>query len=234
MDLCKQIGDWIQDNIEVPLQKFFQDLYQSCVDASHWLETIEQRVEQQCREQECNWWCLCCNKWFCWLATIILSVLKWIADIVCKLIVYLIVIIITILVQILKWVVLAVVCLVAALCSFLFLIAGIALIGVLLSLVLLTAPPFAPVAVPILPIAATVFVVAFALVKLLCEASRCRLLGVIAWTLKWSITIGAIFSIVTLSALSALVIALFGGTLAALITLMLRLNCRLPRMFSVP
>ena len=90
-------------------------------------------------------------------------ILKWIVDIVCKVIVYVIVIIMTILVQILKWVVLAVVCLFTALCSFLFLIAGIALIGVLLCLVVLAAPPFAALAASILPIAATVFVVAFAL-----------------------------------------------------------------------
>lgn len=234
MNLCKDVGDWIRDNIEIPIQRFFQDILKSCNDASHWLETVTQRVEQQCREQECNWWCLCCNKWFCWLVTLILRVLTWIVDIVCKVIVFILVIVITILVQILKWVVLAVVCLAAALCSFLFLIAGIALIGVLLCLVLLAAPAFAPLAAPILPIAATVFVVALVLAKLLCEAGRCRLLGVIAWALKWSIAVGALFSIVTLSPLSALVVVLMGGSLAALIGLMERMGCTVPNMLGVP
>lgn len=30
---------------------------------------------QQCTQQPCNWWCLCCNKWFCWIALIVLAIL---------------------------------------------------------------------------------------------------------------------------------------------------------------
>ncbi len=30
---------------------------------------------RQCTQQPCNWWCLCCNKWFCWLLLIILAIL---------------------------------------------------------------------------------------------------------------------------------------------------------------
>ena len=33
------------------------------------------RLRERCRRQSCNWWCLCCNKWFCWLVWIILSLL---------------------------------------------------------------------------------------------------------------------------------------------------------------
>lgn len=234
MNWCKVLGDRFRNNIEKLLTKFFQDLYKSCEDASRWLENVTRRIEQQCREQECNWWCLCCNKWFCWLVTLILRVLRWIVDIVCKIIITIIVWVIWILVQIVKWVVLTVVCLFASLCSFLFLIAGIALIAVLLCLVALTAPPFAPFAAPVLLIASTVAVVALLLAKLLCEASRCRLLGLIAWALKWSITLGSVLSILALSPLSALVVVVLGGSLAALMVLMERLGCRVPNMIGVP
>ena len=234
MNWCKEFGDWFRDNIEKPIAKFFQDLYQSCVDASHWLEDVTTKIEQQCREQECNWWCLCCNKWFCWLITLILKVIRWIVDIVCKIIVTILVWIIWILVQIVKWVILSVVCFFASLCSFLFLVAGIALMGVLLCLVALAAPAFAPLAAPILPIALTVTVVAFALAKLLCEAGRCRLLGVIAWALKWSITLGTVLTLVALSPLSALVVVIMGGSLAALMVTMERMGCRVPDMLGVP
>lgn len=28
----------------------------------------------QCRQQSCNWWCLCCNRWLCWIALIIVTI----------------------------------------------------------------------------------------------------------------------------------------------------------------
>lgn len=30
---------------------------------------------QECSRQSCRWWCLCCNKWLCWIALIICYVL---------------------------------------------------------------------------------------------------------------------------------------------------------------
>lgn len=35
-----------------------------------WLSSLE----EVCWEQDCNWWCLCCNKWLC----IFVTVLKWV------------------------------------------------------------------------------------------------------------------------------------------------------------
>lgn len=250
MDWCKEVGDWIRDRIEKPIEKFVRDAYQACTEAREWvkreirtpIETWRQQLEQQCREQECNWWCLCCNKWFCWLIAILVRIIEWIiriigewlVELICRIIVTVIAVILTLIIQLLKWVVLAVVCLLAALCSFLFLLAGIALIGVLLSLVALTAPPLAPIAIAVLPIALSVAATAFVLAKLLCEASRCRLLGVVAWALKWSITLGTILTMVMVSPLSALVVVILGGSLAALMVLMERLACRVPKMFGVP
>jgi hypothetical protein len=234
MNWCKEFGDWFRNNIEKPIANFFQNLYKSCEDASRWLGDVTQKIEQRCSQQECNWWCLCCNKWFCWLITLILKVIRWIVDIVCKIIVTILVWIVWILVQLVKWVVLGIVCLFAALCSFLFLVAGITLMAVLLCLVAAVAPAFAPLAAPILPIALTVTLVAFALAKLLCEAGRCRLLGVIAWALKWSITLGAVLTLVALNPLSALVVVILGGSLAALMVLMERMGCRVPDMLGAP
>lgn len=28
-----------------------------------------------CDAQKCNWWCLCCNKWLCWIIAVIVTVL---------------------------------------------------------------------------------------------------------------------------------------------------------------
>src|ERR1700730_8088230 len=38
MDWCKEVGDWIRRNIEQPIEKFLQDLYQSCTEAREWVE----------------------------------------------------------------------------------------------------------------------------------------------------------------------------------------------------
>ena len=77
-------------------------------------------------------------------------------------------------------------------------------------------------------------VVTLVLVKLLCEVGRCRLLGILAWGMKWSIAIGAAFAVITLSALSLWVVGVIGGCLAALMQLMERLGCAVPKMFGVP
>lgn len=250
MNWCQRIADWIRDNIERRIAQVLQDWYRACIELRNWvqrtirnpLETLLRRLQQQCREQQCNWWCLCCNKWFCWLIDLLLRLVVWIVrifwewllELFCRLLLIIFTLIITIIIQVLKWVVLAIVCLLTAMCSFIFLLAGIALIAVLLSLVALAAPPVAAIGTAIVPIALTVAVVSFLMAKLLCEAGRCRLLGVLAWALKWSITLGAILTVVLLSPLSAFVVVLMGGSLAALMTLMEQLGCRVPRMFGVP
>src|SRR5687768_15982171 len=30
---------------------------------------------RQCSEQQCRWWCLCCNKWLCWIVLIVVAIL---------------------------------------------------------------------------------------------------------------------------------------------------------------
>lgn len=55
---CYQIGAWIEDH-------------------------VSQQVEQ-CVKRKCNWWCACCNKWFCFLVWVIVTVVKWVVQTVCE------------------------------------------------------------------------------------------------------------------------------------------------------
>jgi len=56
----------------------------ACHDVGSWVEsTIQQQVEQ-CIEQDCNWWCACCNKWLCALAWVVVNVVSWVVQTVCE------------------------------------------------------------------------------------------------------------------------------------------------------
>lgn len=55
---CHQVGEWIEDNVSQQVQK--------------------------CVEQDCDWWCACCNKWFCFLVWVIVTVAKWVIKTVCE------------------------------------------------------------------------------------------------------------------------------------------------------
>jgi hypothetical protein len=58
--VCSEVQDWVEEQIEQPI------------------ESWENQLQQICEEQDCNWWCLCCNKWFCWLVWILVKVITWI------------------------------------------------------------------------------------------------------------------------------------------------------------
>jgi len=72
--VCKEVQDWVEEQIEKPIENW------------------ENQLEQLCRQQDCNWWCLCCNKWLCWLVWVLVKVItwvvvtvgKWVARIVCE------------------------------------------------------------------------------------------------------------------------------------------------------
>jgi len=74
--VCREVQDWVEEQIEKPIEEW------------------ENRQEQRCREQECNWWCLCCNKWFCWLEWVLVKIIrfvivtvgKWVTRIVCEIV----------------------------------------------------------------------------------------------------------------------------------------------------
>lgn len=248
MTTCQDIGQWITDNIEKPLEQWRNDAYQECTEARRWLEERRTELEDwwrtqatRCREQPCQWLCLCCNKWFCWLVdilvrilTIILQIIEHIVEAVCKLIVTIIWLLASIIVQLVKWVVLSVVCLLEAFCSLFILLAALALLVLLLGIVALGVPMFVPIAASLIPIAAAVAVGALILARLLCEIGRCRLFGAIGWALKWAIVLGAAMALIMLSPLSALIVTIYGGLIAALIVALKKIGCQVPRMLGLP
>ena len=72
--VCRETQEWVEEQIEQPVEQWVNQLQQTCV------------------EQDCNWWCLCCNKWLCWLVWVVVRVVtwvvvtvgKWVARIVCE------------------------------------------------------------------------------------------------------------------------------------------------------
>ncbi len=44
--------------------------------------TIVSSLWKYCTEQKCYWWCLCCNKWLCWIVTIILAIILTVTAVV--------------------------------------------------------------------------------------------------------------------------------------------------------
>lgn len=245
---CREIGQWITDNIERPLQQWFANALQQCTEATSWFEERRTEIEsflttqeQRCREQKCEWLCLCCNKWFCWLVdvitrivTVLIEIIEHIVEAVCKLIVTLIFIVIMIFVQLVKWVILAVVCLLEALCPILILLGAVALAILLIAIVASAVPPLAPIALSLIPTAAGVAATTLLLARVICEAGRCRIPGAIGWAFKWAIVVGALLALVMLSPLSALLVAIYGGLLAALAIALERIPCTIPSMLQLP
>jgi len=245
---CQEIGQWITDYIEKPLGQWRDSAYQQCSEARRWLEVRRKELEDwwrsqaaSCREQPCQWWCLCCNKLFCWildvlvrLLTLIIEIIEHVVEAVCKLIVTLIWLLLSIFVQMVKWIVLSILCILVALCSILILSGALALLVMLLGIVALGVATWAAVAAPLIPLAAAVAVTTLTLAHLLCEMSRCRILGAVGWALKWAIILGAATSLISLSPASALTVTMYGGLIAALIIAVEKIPCALPRMLGLP
>ncbi len=124
--ICTEVGKWITENITQPVESFFERAEEACHEAREWVEReirepIERRrarTERRCRRRSCKWWCLCCNKWFCWLETIIEIIVEWIIKVVgewlvetiCEIVVKIVKIIIKVVVAVVKFIVTAVVC----------------------------------------------------------------------------------------------------------------------------
>lgn len=68
MRVCREISRWVSENVEQPIEE--------------WVN----RTERQCIEQPCNWWCLCCNKWFCFLVTLVVRIVSFIIVTVSRLV----------------------------------------------------------------------------------------------------------------------------------------------------
>jgi len=73
-EVCHDIGRWVEENVSEPLER--------------------------CVEQECNWWCLCCNKWFCFIVWVIVTVVNWVVETVCEIIAVVVAVVIAVIVGI--------------------------------------------------------------------------------------------------------------------------------------
>lgn len=60
--------------------------HQVCHDIGKWLESNATEPVEKCVEQDCNWWCLCCNKWFCFIVWIVVTVVTWVVETVCEIV----------------------------------------------------------------------------------------------------------------------------------------------------
>jgi hypothetical protein len=64
--VCREIEEHIEETVWEPVEE--------------WVE----RREERCRQRSCRRWCLCCNKWFCWIETFLVKVVTWVAKTVTK------------------------------------------------------------------------------------------------------------------------------------------------------
>lgn len=72
--VCRNVQQWVEEQVERPV------------------EAWENRQEQRCRNEPCNWWTLCLNRLFCWLVWIAVKVVrivvvtvgKWVTRVVCE------------------------------------------------------------------------------------------------------------------------------------------------------
>jgi hypothetical protein len=119
-------------------------------------------------------------------------------------------------------------------CVILGLLVGLAMIAALVSLVGLAVPPVAILALPVRLTAAIAILIAGVLLLLICRPSLCRLLGIVAWALKWAILLGVLIAIATLSLGAFLLVLVYGMLLAAAVWLIALNGCQEPGMFSTP
>lgn len=127
MSACQEVSRWITENVLVPVERFITEAREACEEVKRWVEEQvwqpferwASREERKCIEQDCNWWCLCCNKWVCWIVSIVVRIIvwvlvtvgKWIAYLVCKIVTVVIGIIIELVLKVIHRVVSFVVCL---------------------------------------------------------------------------------------------------------------------------
>lgn len=62
--VCREIQEWVEQEVERPIE--------------NWVN----REETRCRTEPCNWWCACCNKWFCWIVVVAVKIVQIIIEII--------------------------------------------------------------------------------------------------------------------------------------------------------
>lgn len=234
MSRCQEFRRWVEEDVIRRLEEIFEKAREECREARKPIERWRQQHEQKCREQECIPWCLCCNKWFCWIVTLLIKIIEWLVETICLLIVEILRIITIAIVRIMTWIVELVLCIVEKFCSYLIFAAAIALTVFLIVLLLTIAALALPIALPSLAVAGGIAAAALGLAKLLCELGVCRFLGVIAWAFKWAIVLGVVTALFLVSIFGAFIVTVYGGIAAALYWTLIRRGCPMPRLFSMP
>lgn len=75
-EYCREVQERIEEKVEKPVE-----------------EWVEKR-RRKCKKKKCKKWCLCCNKWFCWIETflekvvtwVVVTVVKWVIRVVCEIV----------------------------------------------------------------------------------------------------------------------------------------------------
>lgn len=57
---------------------------QVCEEVHEWIENWVEQEIQKCKQKKCKKWCLCCNKWFCWIEIVLVKVGQWVTRVVCE------------------------------------------------------------------------------------------------------------------------------------------------------
>jgi hypothetical protein len=57
---------------------------QVCEEFHEWVESWVDQEIQKCKQKKCKKWCLCCNKWFCWIEIGLVKVGQWVTRVVCE------------------------------------------------------------------------------------------------------------------------------------------------------
>lgn len=57
---------------------------QVCEEFHEWVESWVEQEIQKCKQKKCKKWCLCCNKWFCWIEIALVKVGQWVTRVVCE------------------------------------------------------------------------------------------------------------------------------------------------------
>ena len=124
---CRTVSTWVVENVLVPVARFITRAEETCQEVK---ERIEERVEKpveewvereerKCKRRKCKRWCACCNKWLCWIATVVVrvvtwvvvTVVKWVTHLVCKVVVVVVGTVVALVLKVITRLVTFVVCL---------------------------------------------------------------------------------------------------------------------------
>jgi hypothetical protein len=124
---CREVSTWITENVLIPVERVITQAREACERFNVWVEEkvrqpLERWIsseERRCREEACNWLCLCCNKWFCWIVFVVIrvitwiliTVVKWVVHLICKIVTTIIGIVVELVLKVLTRIVTFFVCL---------------------------------------------------------------------------------------------------------------------------